>query len=234
MPVICGADGCRGGWVAIYQDLDSGDLSWRLCATAHDLVYGEPIPQVIGLDIPIGLTDSGPRACDREARRLLGRPRASSVFPAPIRPVLAATSYAEACQIRLQVEGKKMSRQAWFITPKIREIDLVLRQDPALPARVREVHPEVSFYFLAGGQPQPHGKKSRIGREERRALLEPIFGPKVSAALAEHNRLASAEDDVLDAFAALWTAERILSGTCQTLPSSLPRDSLDLPMAILA
>jgi predicted RNase H-like nuclease len=45
-----------------------------------------------GIDIPIGLTASGPRSCDLEARRLLG-PRRSSVFPAPAREVLRAWSY---------------------------------------------------------------------------------------------------------------------------------------------
>jgi predicted RNase H-like nuclease len=82
--------------------------------------------------MPIGLPERGPRACDLEARRLLGPGRASSVFPAPIRPVLVATSYDDACQIRLQVEGKKLSRQAWVIVPKIREVDDMLRDNSEL------------------------------------------------------------------------------------------------------
>jgi hypothetical protein len=106
--------------------------SWRLCSTLHELAYSEPVPQVIALDMPIGLPERGPRACDLEARRLLGPGRASSVFPAPIRPVLVATSYDDACQIRLQVEGKKLSRQAWVIVPKIREVDDMLRDNSEL------------------------------------------------------------------------------------------------------
>jgi hypothetical protein len=35
----------------------------------------------------------------------------------------------------------------------------------------------------------------------------------LQAALAEHSKLDSAEDDILDAFVALWTAERIALGT---------------------
>jgi predicted RNase H-like nuclease len=217
---ICGADGCRAGWVAIHKDMDSGAVSWRLCSSARELVYGEPAPSIIAIDIPIGLPDSGPRTADLEARRLLGRGRASSVFPAPIRPVLTAADYADACQIRLRVEGKKLSRQAWLIVPKIRDVDRALRQDPGLWARVHEVHPEVSFYFLAGGRSLSYGKKRKIGREERRALLAPIFEPFLSAALADRKSLASAEDDVLDAFAALWTAERIAKGMSRTIPDS--------------
>jgi len=234
MRVICGADGCRAGWVVVSKDLDSGSISWRLCSTAHELVYSKPAAQVIALDIPIGLPERGARDCDLEARKILGRPRASSVFPAPIRPVLAATSYDNACQIRLQIEGKKLSVQAWAIVSKIREVDDVLRHDFDLLARVREVHPEVCFYFLAGERPLQHSKKRPIGREERRQLLEPWFGASLLAALAERAHLASTEDDVLDAFAALWTAERIAKGTPQTIPLAPPRDACGLRMEMVA
>ena len=230
---ICGADGCGDKWIAVTKDLDSGRVSWR-CATRRELFYGEPVPQIIALDIPIGLPEFGARGCDREARQLLGRGRASSVFPALIRPLLAATDHADACEKRLQVDGKRMSLQAWAIVPKIREIDSLLREDPELRTRVREVHPEVSFYFLAGGRPMRHGKKSRAGREERRVLLEPVFGHWLSAALEERRRMSAAEDDVLDAFVALWTAERIAHGQAQTIPAAPPVDACGLRMEIVA
>jgi len=130
MHVICGADGCKAGWVVISKDLNSGSVSCRLYSTMHEPAYSRPRPQIIALDIPIGLPEAGPRDCDLEARRLVGPGRASSVFPAPIRPVLAATSYSDACQIRLQVEGKKLSLQAWAIMPKVRDVDELLRRAP--------------------------------------------------------------------------------------------------------
>ena len=218
----------------ISKDLDSGFVSWRLYSTPRELVYGQPTPHILALDIPIGLPDKGPRDCDLGARELLRPGRASSVFPAPIRPVLDATGYRDACDRRLEAEGKKMSRQAWAIVPKIREVDALLCQDPELRARVHEVHPEVSFYFLADKHPQQHSKKSKIGREERCALLEPMFGQRLRAALKELGKPACAEDDVLDAFAALWTAERIASGVSQTIPSAPPRDTFGLLMEIVA
>jgi predicted RNase H-like nuclease len=52
---------------------------------------------VTAIDIPIGLPGGRPRTVDGEARRLLG-PRASSVFPAPARGTLDASSYEEACE----------------------------------------------------------------------------------------------------------------------------------------
>jgi predicted RNase H-like nuclease len=234
MHTICGADGCRDGWVAIFKDPDSGSISWHLCSTMRELAYGEPVPQLIALDIPIGLPECGPRGCDLEARRLLGPGRASSVFPAPIRPVLDATSYDDACQIRRQVEGKGLSLQTWAITRKVREVDDMLRHDSELSARVWEVHPEVSFYFLAGEHPLQHSKKRRAGREERRRLLEPLFGEWLRAALAERAKLASAEDDILDAFVALWTAERIAAGIARKIPSAPQQDKFKLRMEIAA
>jgi predicted RNase H-like nuclease len=130
-----------------------------------------------------------------------------------------------------------MSLQAWAIVPKIREVDDLLRADPSLQARVqarvREVHPEVCFYYLAEGRPMRHSKKRRAGREERRALLEQQSGPCVELALAEARALRSGKDDMLDAFAALWTAERIARGLSVTLPASPPTDSFGLRMVIV-
>lgn len=234
MYAICGADGCRGGWVVIYKDLDCGAVWWRFRSAPQQIAYSRPRPQVVAIDIPIGLPEAGPRACDVEARRLLGPGRASAIFPAPIRPVLAATGYDEACRIRLRVDGKKLSCQSWAITTRVREVDDLLRQDADLQASFHEVHPEVSFCLLAGGRPLQHSKKEPAGREERRKLLETVFGGVVQTALAERRELSSQEDDVLDAFVALWTAERIAQGKFCRLPSAPTRDSFGILMQILA
>ena len=82
--------------------------------------------------------------------------------------------------IRLSIEQKKLSRLAWAIVPKVRDIDSVLRDNPQVQDRVREVHPEVSFYFLAGEQPMKYSKKKRTGREARRQLLAPLYVPSWS------------------------------------------------------
>jgi predicted RNase H-like nuclease len=49
------------------------------------------------------------------------------------------------------------------------------------------------------------------------------------------SRRSAADDDILDAFAALWTAGRIEQGTAVTLPhADPPVDSVGLPMQMLA
>ena len=234
MRIICGVDGCKGGWVCIAEDIDTGRVSWRQYENATGVLYQQPTPLVIAIDIPIGLPEKGSRNCDLEARQLLGRPRACSIFPAPIRPVLAATSYAEACQIGYAIEKRKLSQQSWAILPKIKDIDTALRRDPALRHWVREVHPEVCFYELAGKHPMKLSKKTKVGQTERLSLLRPHFGQPLESALGQHRQVMSAPDDVLDAFAALWTAERILAGQAKTLPAAPPQDAYGLRMEMVA
>ncbi len=41
------------------------------------------------------------------------------------------------------------------------------------------------------------------------------------------------EDDMLDAFAALWSARRWIVGTAETLPPEPPKDACGLPMQIV-
>lgn len=233
MTSVCGVDGCTAGWIAVFRDLDTGAVSWQLFGSARELFALAATSVATGIDIPIGLPERGPRACDREARRLLGRGRGSSVFPAPIRPVLAAPTYEEACAVRFEIEQKKLSRQLWNIVPKIREVDAALRAEPALQATIHEVHPEVSFYALAGERPMAHNKKARAGRDERLAVLEAVFGRLPASALGDRRALGSHTDDILDAFAVLWTAERIAAGTARTIPATPPTDSRGLRMEIV-
>jgi len=218
----------------VSKDLDSQDISCHLCRTVSDLIRLEPFPQVIAIDIPIGLLERGSRDCDREARQLLGPGRASSVFPAPIRPILDAKNYRDACEIRFQIEGKKISRQTWAIMPKIRDVDVALQQDDRFRASVREVHPEMCFYFLSGGKPLIYSKKATGGRRERFQLLHPIFGDWLGLAFADRSQLASAEDDILDAFVALWTAERIWTGKSSSIPAKPYTDRPGLRMEMVA
>ena len=229
--MVCGVDGCRGGWVAAIKDPHTGTLTVRLFPAFAALTRELTGLAAMAIDIPIGLPESGARECDQAARRLLGTRRGSSVFPAPIRSLLRARSHAEASQRRQRVEGKRVSIQTWNIVAKIRSVDTVMRREPSL--RVHEAHPEVSFQTLRGG-PLRHGKKTASGRAERHALLRPIFGRSVPQALSRRAELMSGADDILDAFVLLWTAQRIARGGALSLPPNPPRDRYGLTMAIVA
>jgi predicted RNase H-like nuclease len=166
---VVGVDGCPAGWVCFHVELHSRTTSVVVISKISELISASPRPMLIGIDIPIGLPPKGARACDIAARRLLGKPRSSSVFPAPVRATLAARNYQEACQLSMSAHGKSMSKQACEIIAKIREVDDLMT--PELQTWVFEVHPEVSFYTLNGRQSLKHSKHQREGKNERSRLL---------------------------------------------------------------
>lgn len=219
---LAGMDGCPRGWIAAVKEGDR--VTQRLCANDDELLALFAECAVVAIDIPIGLTESGARACDVQARRHV-RPRGASVFPAPIRAVLNVHTYAEANQVsRTLQNGKGMSKQAWMIVPKIAQIDRLLRRHPELRERVYEVHPEVTFAHW-NREPLP-SKHTEEGLAARRTLVSAHFGA------IEHAPRGVNEDDLLDAYAALWSAERIAAGMHATLGDA-HADSTGLPMRIV-
>ena len=232
MTRLAGVDGCRGGWLCISKDTKTGEVTAEVFSSAREL-FSQPAPAVLTIDMPIGLPSEGSRLCDTEARTLLG-PRSRSVFPAPIRPALEATSRTEASRITREIDGRGVSPYAWGIYPKVKEVDEALREDAELQAWVREVHPEMCFWALNGREPMAHGKKKPEGRRERLELVETHFGAGIVEPLrALFTAKDVADDDILDAFAALWTAERVLSGEAETLPASPPVDGAGLRMEMV-
>jgi predicted RNase H-like nuclease len=212
---VVGIDAYKGGWVAVAlrnQSVQRCDVYDRFQALLDD----HPNAVVVAVDIPIGLPISGAREADSLARRFVG-PRRSSVFPTPPRPVLEAASYQDALRVARNLGAAGISKQSFGLAPRILEVDKIARVDD----RVVEVHPEVSFRGMAD-QPLKHSKKSWNGASQRRLLL------------AQHNvvlpdRLGEAGfvpvDDVLDAAAAAWTADRIARSKAVSLPS--PPEILD-------
>lgn len=198
---------------------------------AAALIRQKPQPVIMAVDIPIGLTDSGPRQCDKRARQLLGELRRRSVFPAPIRPALNARSRGEADTRTRRVDGRGVGTQAWGLYEKIRVVDEMLRQDPMLQRSVYEVHPELSFMAWNGGKPVCAAKRTAKGKSARSALVSSYFGQDAFHNVREKQaRKIVADDDINDAFAALWTAERIYNGTAQVIPNPAQTDSLGLRM----
>ncbi|HKR63798.1 MAG TPA: DUF429 domain-containing protein [Thermoanaerobaculia bacterium] len=220
---IAGVDGFRRGWIAMVKNEDA--IEARVCATDDDLLALFNDCAVVAIDIPIGLADHGPRSCDHHARRFLGR-RASSVFPAPLRPLIALRDYVEANRVSRQIQQRGISKQGFAIVTKVEQIDRILQRHRELRGRVYEVHPEVSFAMWNGGEAVTASKKTKEGLAARRKLVEEHFGamPAIPRGVAE--------DDALDAFAALWTAERIVAGRSRELGDARA-DVTGLPMRIV-
>ncbi len=233
---LAGVDGCKGGWFSVLARITHGScvqtLRFALYEQFSKVLARPERPAIVAVDIPIGLLDSprpGGRDCDREARRVLGRRRHSSVFTPPIRRALAAHSYHDA----LRLNGQGMSRQAFGILPKIREVDCELTK--ARQQHVYEAHPELAFAALAG-TPMEQNKKTRRGRQARECLLRDFYGHHYIDAdplRSQFGLRLVAVDDILDAYALVCTAVRIAAGNVTRLPhADSPRDRKGLPMEI--
>lgn len=230
---LAGVDGCPAGWIVVTRD-DAGALHAAVVPDAEALAAHTDRCAAVAIDIPIGLPDAERRACDVAARALLRGGRASSVFPCPVRATLDARDHADALARSRAASGRGLSVQAFHLLPKIRDVDAALRARPAWAARVHEVHPEVSFALWNGGRALAASKRTAAGRAERRALVERHFGAVTDALRAAVPRRAAADDDLLDACAALWTAERIVAGRARRLPDPPEHDRHGLPMTITA
>lgn len=240
---VAGVDGCRAGWfvavatAARKNAQADAPCTYHLADSFVAAHFGEVLSktcncELVCVDIPIGLSDGAiPRKCDIKARKLLCRPRVSSIFPPPIRPCLAAKEYETASQICFEHSGKKLNQQSFFIMGKIREVDLAMT--PQLQQRVREIHPEVSFWALAGGKPAKHNKKTLAGRNERIILLSASFSDLEQFVTQARQPKKVGPDDILDAVAATWTAGQAVIRKAKTLPENPEFDSRGLKMEIL-
>lgn len=207
---VAGADGCPAGWVWFKVELPSHVTSVEVVELPGLLKNRPSDLACVGIDIPIGLLD-GTRACDTAARKLLGQPRGSSVFPAPCRSALQAGTYEQASAINQQKTGRRLNRQAWGIAEKIKQVDDAITPDCQQWAF--EVHPEVCFWALAGERPMALNKKSKVGVSERVTVLTPVF-PEIQRHFANRPPHVGV-DDLLDAAAAAWTAIRLSRGEAQ-------------------
>lgn len=240
--LVAGVDGCPGGWIAILTDpAEFSTAKAHLCSTFGEVLKLEGGPEVVAVDIPIGIPDvavRGGRICDVETRARIGE-RQSSVFAVPSRTALAETDYPSACRVNLDHSDppRKVSKQCFHLFPKIREVDALIT--PALQQRVFEVHPELAFWALNDETPVPLPKKvknrpSEPGLDFRRDLLEKAgFHTEIFASGPWPRRVVG-PDDVLDACALAWSASRLLNGQAVTLPADPPRDGKGLRMEISA
>jgi predicted RNase H-like nuclease len=115
-----------------------------------------------------------------------------------------------------------VSRQAIGILDKV--ADAYLHAHPEAQAWLIECHPEISFLRMNGNQALIAKGKAK-GALDRLALIEREF-PGTSSGLREHKLAESVPlSDLLDAYAALWTALRIASGAVHPERDALGRDA---------
>ena len=207
---FAGADPCKGGWavslacadpaeptapIRLQEIFTTDEFSDVLDRTAHC--------RLLGVHIPIGLSMGPDRQCDLIARKLLGKPRAASVFPPPVRQCLNISDYATASRTSLAHSLHALNMQTFHIIKKIQQVDALITAD--MQTRIREIHPELSFYALNRGLAVNPGKKTTQALRLRRKLLEPVFAD-LKNNLPQTSVRKLALDDVHDSLIAAWTA----------------------------
>lgn len=203
---VNGIDGCKAGWVIWHLGahgpechiVDQLEHAEQWLTGAHSLI-----------DIPIGFSDqqTPDRLCDKAARQFLTIKRSASVFPVPCRDAVYAASYEQACEINAQQLGKRLSKQSWFILPKVKQVDALLNQQPYL--MIRESHPEVVFAAI-NAAPLQHSKKTPQGVQERLALINTLdqsWSNRLITQLETTPKKHASSDDLIDAFVLMLIAQ---------------------------
>ena len=228
-----GIDGCRAGWVAAFQ-LD-GEPVLALVKSLSELTPHLSHETTVMIDMPIGLlNDASSRQCDALARERLRPYRSSSVFGVPPRVVTRICDYPQANALSRELTGKGLSKQSFYLFPKIRELDDWL-VNPERQGEWWECHPEVAFAQLNAGIALNAAKKSEEGQAERISLLADLAGVDAALERASQNykRKDLLPDDCIDALVCLLTAERDQHQRI-VIPAIPATDARGLMMGIMA
>ena len=228
--LLAGVVPAKAGWIVASAKLQGIQLfpnAPEPLADLADVLDYRPSFKVIALAAPVGLLEEpveGGRTCDREARQILGWPRAGAVATPPVRKALSAPTY----ELAARVSGG-MNAITWGLLRRYAEVDRELA--PYRQRVVFEVHPELSFYQLNDDKPMQFPKRSHLGMEERIALLK--------VRLAGMERIVDAELlkvrrwQLIDAVACLWTTRRIASRAMTRIPEDPEWDGTGLRMELV-
>lgn len=237
---VAGVDGCPYGWCVARLTYSGERLvegSFTRVRQFRQLLERIETLECVAVDIPIGLPEPKdyPRACDTEAKRLLGPERSASVFPVPPRELVrrsAGKTYNQAKKLSQEIHGRMLSVQTFNILEKVREVDRAMSAD--LQRCIVEVHPEVAFVGLNSGKPIGGSKKTPAGFRARYDLLGRYLPTElIDESLGKYRREEVGRDDALDALVSALAAVRIVRKRFRRLPAKPPRDSTGLRMEIL-
>jgi len=208
-PAVAGVDGWSGGWVAVLATGASSTIA--VAETFGEMMAATADCAAVGVDMPMWLPEAGIRDGDEQLRATLLTGRTSTLFWTPTRAVLDhLDSHGDAVIANKAAGGKGPSAQGFALMKKVVEVRSLVRSER--PRRHFEVHPESSFSAM-NGDAALVSKRSAAGVGRRLELLANEF-PDVLERLAEAPDKVPV-DDVLDAYAAAWTARRIATKRCR-------------------
>lgn len=213
---LAGVVPCPGGWLVLPARLFTATIvveePFVVPVIAEVLDY-RPAFTTMVVGAPIGLPElpfGGRRACDVEARALLGWPRRVDIAPVPSREALYADSFDAAQRAEPWLTPLAYRRFRW-----IRELDTEVHAYHQ--RRVFSGHPELSFLPVNGDEPATTSVQWADGPAERLQLLRERL-PGLAAVMTQPAPRGSQPRHVADAATLLWTARRISGRSIARLP----------------
>ncbi|MCR9251261.1 MAG: DUF429 domain-containing protein [bacterium] len=227
-----GIDGCPYGWcVAIYDQ----KFDIELHSDIQSVIEKYSDVELILIDIPIGLTSrSFERTLDKKVRGLLKPHKHFSVFTPPCREALNALDYDDAKTINKEITGKKISKQSYNISNKIKEADSVISSNKQLIPILKESHPELCFKYLNNGVPLQSSKKDKEGQIDRLNILRkhiPEISVVIESALRSTKRKDVKKDDMIDA-ACLMVCALLSDNKVDFIGEQIDDEGIPVTMAV--
>ena len=133
--------------------------------------------------------------------------------------------------------GKGVSKQAFYLLPKIRETEALLRSSYSDDTDWLETHPELCFSSFNGAMPMEGNKKTDAGFRERKTVLARHIPARTIDRLlrdlmASVPRAQCARDDMVDALVCGLAARLDAAGRGCLPPGGQEFDEVGLPMRI--
>jgi len=226
LSLIIGIDGCKSGWFSIWENQDKSIHS-SVFSNLNELknFFKNESRLILGIDMPVVLSEVIPRQADQLARKLLSK-KASSVFTAPTPEMLDQPNYEKASLVSKRLFGKSMSLQSWYLFPKIKDVQTMIHHEDM---QIYEIHPELSFRAMNNEQVILESKKTHEGFALRNALLSMHFKNFIFEDIRnQHARKDVMDNDILDALAVLWSAKRIQSNQASYLPQAPEKPNMQI------
>ena len=223
------------GWAAFWQD-SQGNYGFSDYRNIADLMVEHYDADYLLIDIPVGLPENNMDEIARPDHELRNRlkEKSSSVFNTPCRQAVYCLDKQDAKALNIQFLNKSLSEQSLCFSPKIREVDQFLFDNPQFIGRLRESHPEYGFAVLNQGKALISKKSESIGLNERKVLLSQHLVHAEDAMNEITAKYPKALiDDFVDAMVLAVIGSIGIKNGFETIPEQPKKDNRGLPMEIV-
>jgi predicted RNase H-like nuclease len=229
--MLGGVTPCPGGWLILPARLAGVTVIVEeplVVPTLLEVLEYKPKFEAAAINAPIGFVDepAGPyRACDEEAREMVGWPRRVAIKPVPSRAALRAPTRDAAVELEPWLTKDDLRRFRW-----IREAEQEFQ--PFHQRNWFAAHPDLSFHVLNGDQPLRSSPYQEHGVLERMHLVREKL-PGVEDVITQVPPPGAGQIHLLQAAGLLWTARRASGRAINRLPTDPTWDSTGLRMELV-